>query len=330
MQPITLVTPEAKQIILHPAAFALQVIQAFRANQGLLLAGAVAYYTLLSIVPLLILVVIALSQFVEQAELMRTLGRALEWVVPGQSKALVQELTAFLEHRAAIGWVLLGTMFFFSSLAFSVLESAISVIFLHRLQVKKRHFLVSAALPFAYIAFIALALFSGTFVLANLLAIGQESLVVFGYEWSLSSLSRVTLYVIGVTVEILLLSSIYYFMPVGRISIRHALIGGLTAGLLWEIIRHALVWYFTTLSQVTVVYGSLTTAIVVLLSFEIAATLLLVGAQVIAEYERVGEAGVVGQGGAAEPVPVSVGIDAISRPAAAKRNSRSKRRRRGN
>ena len=325
MLPITLVTPEAKQIITHPVAFALQVIRAFRANQGLLLAGAVAYYTLLSIVPLLILVVIALSQFVEQAELMRTLGRALEWVVPGQSKALVHELAAFLEHRAAIGWVLLGTMLFFSSLAFSVLESAISVIFLHRLQVKKRHFLVSAALPFAYIAFIALALFAGTFVIANLLAIGQESLMVFGYEWSLSSLSRVTLYVIGVSVEILLLSSIYYFMPVGRISIRHALIGGMTAGLLWEIIRHVLVWYFTTLSQVNVVYGSLTTAIVVLLSFEIAATLLLVGAQVIAEYERVGAAG------ARIAMPNAAGDIAVGTPRRPARDrSRNKRRGRKN
>ncbi|MNU01723.1 hypothetical protein D3C72_2452140 [compost metagenome] len=36
------------------------------------------------------------------------------------------------------------------------------------------------------------------------------------------------------------------------------------------------------------VYGSLTTAIVVLLSLEIAATLLLFGAQVIAEFERGG------------------------------------------
>jgi len=34
------------------------------------------------------------------------------------------------------------------------------------------------------------------------------------------------------------------------------------------------------------VYGSLTTAIVVLLSLEIGATLLLFGAQVISEYER--------------------------------------------
>ena len=44
-----------------------------------------------------------------------------------------------------------------------------------------------------------------------------------------------------------------------------------------------------TLSQVSVVYGSLTTAIIVLLYLEIAAALLLLGAQVIAEYERIAE-----------------------------------------
>ncbi len=81
-------------------------------------------------------------------------------------------------------------------------------------------------------------------------------------------------------------------MPVGRLRAHHALIGGVTAGLLWEVVRFALRWYFGTLSQVNVVYGSLTTSIVVLLSLEAAATLLLLGAQVIAEYERieVGEA----------------------------------------
>jgi uncharacterized BrkB/YihY/UPF0761 family membrane protein len=80
-------------------------------------------------------------------------------------------------------------------------------------------------------------------------------------------------------------------MPVGRLSLRHALLGGVTATLLWEITRHVLVWYFATLSQVGVVYGSLTTAIVVLLSLEIAATLLLLGAQVISEFERIERVG---------------------------------------
>src|SRR4051812_48311386 len=75
-------------------------------------------------------------------------------------------------------------------------------------------------------------------------------------------------------------------MPVGRLRMRHALIGGATAALLWELTRHLLVWYFARLSQVNVVYGSLTTAIVVLFSLEILATLLLFGAQVISEYER--------------------------------------------
>jgi membrane protein len=40
---------------------------------------------------------------------------------------------------------------------------------------------------------------------------------------------------------------------------------------------------------VSVVYGSLTTSIVVLFSLEIGATALLLGAQVISEYERIGK-----------------------------------------
>src|SRR5215207_8999182 len=41
----------SKRLVKHPGAFALAVIKQFRANQGVLLAGAVAYYTLLSLVP---------------------------------------------------------------------------------------------------------------------------------------------------------------------------------------------------------------------------------------------------------------------------------------
>jgi membrane protein len=85
-----------------------------------------------------------------------------------------------------------------------------------------------------------------------------------------------------------LLTAIYLVMPGGRLSWRHALIGGVAAGLLWELTRHALVWYYSTLSQIQTVYGSLTTAIATLLSVEIAALVLLLGAQVISEYERIG------------------------------------------
>jgi membrane protein len=284
-----LITPQAIKVLKHPGAFALRVLRAFRANQGLLLAGAVAYYTLLSMVPVLILLVIALSHVIEQAVLLASLQRALEWVVPGQSQAMLRDASAFFAHREVIGWVLLATMLFFSTLAFRVLENAISVIFLHRVAERKRHVLISALLPFGYIVFIVAALLVETFVFANLFAIGGENIDILGYNWSLGVFARLLAYLGGVTVEILLISSIYYFMPVGRISPSHALIGGATAGLLWEIIRHALAWYFDTLSQVSVVYGSLATVVIVLFSLDIAASLLLLGAQVIAEYEIIGQ-----------------------------------------
>jgi YihY family inner membrane protein len=281
-------------------------MKAFRANQGLLLAGAVAYYALLSIVPLLILMVIALSYVIDQAELLSTLRRALEHVVPGQGKAVVQELAAFLKHGEVIGWVLLVTMIFFSSLGFRVLENAMSVIFLHRVAERRRHFLFSVLLPLAYIAFIAVVLIIATLVLARVIAIGQGELVILGHSWSLGGFSRAILYLAGVTSEILIISAIYFFMPGVRISLSHALIGGATAGVLWEIIRHGLAWYFGTLSQVSVVYGSLTTAIIVLLSLEIAAALLLFGAQVIAEYERLGK-------GDADKPPVPLRTEAVEK-----------------
>jgi len=72
----------AQQCLAHPRAFAWRVLSGFRANQGLLLAGAVAYYALLSIVPLLILSVIWLSHLIPEHELLETLGRYLAWVVP--------------------------------------------------------------------------------------------------------------------------------------------------------------------------------------------------------------------------------------------------------
>jgi membrane protein len=283
---MAILNPAAAAVLAHPLQFLRKVIKGFVANQGLLLAGAVAYYALLSVVPLLILTVIALSNFVDQTELLDTLRMYLEWLLPGQSRAIIAELASFLAHRDVLGWVLLGTMLFFSSLAFTVLEKAMSLIFLHRMVVKRRHFVVSALLPYLYNLFLGFGLLIVTLVAGRLESLGQDSFSLFGHDWSLRGVSGLLLYLLGLGGEILLLTSLYMVVPSGRLSWRHAFIGGVTAGLLWELTRHVLVWYFSTLSQVNVVYGSLTTAIVVLLSLEIAAGLLLFGAQVISEYER--------------------------------------------
>jgi membrane protein len=289
----------AMHVARHPGAFALRVLRAFRANQALLLAGAVAYYTLLSLVPMLILMLMVLSGIIRRGALLATLRRYLGWLIPGQSGAIVAELAHFLAHRGAIGWALLATMVFSSSLAFTVLENAMAVIFLHRASARRRHFLVSAILPYTYIMFLGTGLLLMTLVSGLFQAIDADSVSFLGVTWSLHGLSGMLLYLLGLFGEIFVLTSIYLVMPVGPLSWRHALIGAVTATVFWEITRHALIWYFAGLSRVDVVYGSLTTAIVVLASLDLAATILLLGAQVVAEYERIGT-----EGGRAPPPPL--------------------------
>ncbi|MBV9251325.1 MAG: YihY/virulence factor BrkB family protein [Acetobacteraceae bacterium] len=277
----------AAKVLRHPGAFSLAVIKQFRANQGVLLAGAVAYYTLLSLVPLLILVLMVLSHIFPQDQLLQTFGEYLEFIVPGQAKALVDELRTFLAHRQVVGGFLFVTMLFFSALAFTVLENAMSVIFLHRVAIKRRHFLVSAVMPYLFILFLGVGLLIVTVVSGLLQFVGTRTITILGRAHSLDRVSGVLLYLVGVTGEALLISAIYLVMPVGRLSLRHALIGGAVATILWEITRHILAWYYASISQMQVVYGSLTTSVAVLLSVEFGALVLLLGAQVIAEYERV-------------------------------------------
>jgi membrane protein len=267
-------------------SFSMEVLRTFRANQGLLLAGAVAYYTLLSLIPLLILTMIVLAQFVDESRLLQTLGEYLEFLIPGQAVALVGQLQTVLEHRELVGGVLFVTMLFFSALAFSVLESAMGVIFHHRVTAHRRHFLVSAILPYTFILCLGVGLLIATVVSGKLVLLASRDVTVLGELHSLERVSNYLLYLLGVAGEILVLTAIYFVMPVGRVSWRHALIGGITAGLLWELSRHVLVWYYAALSQITLVYGSFAAAITILLSVEVAAIFLLLGAQVIACHER--------------------------------------------
>jgi YihY family inner membrane protein len=282
--------PPLGYLVAHPVAFLWRVLGAFRENQGLLLAGAVAYYTLLSIVPVFALLLIVLSQLVEPALLLETVTTYLELAAPAGSAALASQLELFLSHWKVVGLAGLVMLLFFSSLAFTVLENAMALIFFHRVRIQRRHFLVSAIIPYVYIGLLALGLLLVSLIAGWLHTIDEGSVALLGHALNMDQTTAMVLYVLGVVGEVLLLTSIYLVMPVGRLAWSHALIGGVVATALWEISRHLLTWYLATLSFVNVIYGSFATTIVILLSLEVAAIILLLGAQVIAEYERLGRA----------------------------------------
>ena len=274
----TLPSSRAHAVMLDPLGFIKRVVNGFRANQGFLLSGAIAYYTLLSIIPMIALILVVLSQFDDPQDLLAALRDYLVLVTPGQADAVISQVDVFLQKSKLIGIIGFVLLLFFSSFAFTALENAMCVIFFHRVSIKRRHFLVSAVIPYIYILLLAIGLLLVSIVSGYLRSQGL----------SLGVMDTLFIYLLGFSGEVVLLTSLYMVMPVGRLSIKHALIGGVTAALLWEGTRHLLVWYFSSLSLVNVIYGAFSTAIVILISLEAAAIILLLGAQVIAEYERIG------------------------------------------
>ena len=287
MKPLTLLdSPRSGGALLKGSLFGFggRVVSGFQRSQGFLLAGAVAYYTLLAIVPLFVVLLVGLSHVVDEDRLLDTVASNLQLVIPSQAAVMTAQVESFLAHREVVGIVGLLALVFFSSTAFTVIESAMATIFYHRTVTQHRHFLVSVLLPYLFMMLIGTGLLLITVISSALHAI--RAVQVFGHAWPPEGLSAVVLYLLGVVGLALLLTAFYMVLPVGQIRFRHALAGGVTATVLWEVTRHVMVWYFAKLSMVNVIYGAMAAAIVVLLTLEAAAVILLFGGEVIAEIDR--------------------------------------------
>ena len=269
--------------------FTWRVLRDFMRNRGLLLASAVGYNTLLSIVPLFAVVIVILSTVVAEPVLIQAIATPAEALLPGQGSAVTEAFSAFVERRSVIGVVGFLVLLFFSALAFRVLDDSIGILF-HRQRRRAPHPLRAFVLPLAYVAIISIGILAITFIMTAFDALPEQGVRVLGLAIAPSTAVPIvkTLAFIGL---VLLLSSFYVVMPRAGVRARRALAGGFVAAVLWEATRSFMTWYFANLSLVDVVYGSLGTVVVLLLGLEVASVILLLGAQTIAELEHAAEHG---------------------------------------
>lgn len=271
--------------------FAGRVVRAFLANKGILLAGGVGYNALLSIVPFVTLTLAALSVLVDEALILSALGRELDFLLPQNTHTVLEAARTFLTHQAATSAVSVVALLFFSSLAFRMLEDAVAAIFHASGRTARRHALLSALLPYLFMVTLMFAILALTILSSLADAVGGSAVTVLGLQVPTALPARLVLRAAGFAGLVLLFSGVYLALPVGRISRRRALIGGLSAAILWRGVGVLLSWYFATLSMVNLLYGSLATVVVLLLFLEGAFIILLLGAQVIAELEASAAAG---------------------------------------
>ncbi|NIC06005.1 YihY/virulence factor BrkB family protein [Billgrantia bachuensis] len=266
-------------------AFLWRVLSAFLRNRGILLAGGVGYNILLSIVPLFALLGVLLTQIVDEAVLLEVLSIQVTHLAPAHAEGLMEAVRTLLASRDVIGLFGILTLLIFSSFVFRMLEDALAIIFHTPEAHPKRRIWVSVLLPYLFMLVLGAGLLALTLMVALAEAIGTLWQVVAGRDMPLAGLSEPLLNLFSFIGVFLLFSAIYKVLPVVKIALKRALIGGFVAALLWEGVRFLLMFYFLNVSLVNVVYGSLATLIVVLLTLEVGAMIVLLGAQVIAELE---------------------------------------------
>lgn len=251
--------------------FFRRVLHNFLRNHGILLAGGVGYNILLSAVPMLALMGVILTRIVDESQLMEVMSVQALHFSPAHADLWMDAVRAFMESRDVIGIVGIPVLLFFSSFAFRMLEDSIAIIF-HRPENPRRSFWVSAVLPYAFMMVLGFGLLTLTLMFAAVNALYEEPGLI--------------LYLLSFISVFAMFSTIYKVLPIVRISPRRAIIGGLVAAILWEATRLVMMYYFVNVSFVNVIYGSLATIIVLLISLEVGSVILLLGAQVIAELER--------------------------------------------
>ncbi|MCH4811873.1 YihY/virulence factor BrkB family protein [Vreelandella neptunia] len=269
------------------AHFSWRVLRNFLKNHGILLAGGVGYNILLSIVPLFAVLVVFLTQVVDQQHLLNVLAIQARHMAPAHAEVLLEAVRSLLDSRDVIGILSFPVLLLFSSFAFRMLEDALAIIF-HAPESPhiKRRLWVSVMLPYAFMVVLGAGLMVLTLVVTLASSLNTLVFLLFARELPLASFSEPVLNLTSFIGVFLMFSAIYKVLPVVRIAIRRAVVGGFVAALLWEGVRLLLVYYFANLSFVNAVYGSLAALVIVLISLEVGAIILLLGAQVIAELER--------------------------------------------
>jgi membrane protein len=260
-------------------------LQRFFADRCPLHAAGIAYRVLFSIVPLAIVLVSIFGLVLQNDSIREDVVNRIVDVLPvsaagkkdvenAVSDIATPASAAGLVSLVVFAWAATGMM---GSIR-QGLEAALRV-------TESRPALRSKAVDFALVAGAALLVLAsagltllGTFVqrlsgrLADATAIGPNEVA--------GAFLRGTSFLLAVLVVILL----YRFVPSRGLRVRDGLAGAIVTALLLQLISFASGWIYTRTTELSVVYGSLTAAIVFLYSIYLYSSSLLLGAEVAAAW----------------------------------------------
>lgn len=249
------------------------------------LSAAVAFYTILSLIPYLFLLVSAAGYILGSSEeAQRVAVVFFDRLFPQASALILREVKAISQRAGVLGWVGFLSMIWTASVIFSSLEFAMGVVF--RVE-KKRSFLNSQLLALVMVPASAVIFFLSFSVTAFAGVMEKFNFRLFGVNLAQSDLFE---FLVGYLIPYLILAgaftAIYKIIPNTSISFRHALAGGASCAFLFEALKHFFAWYLGRSRQYSVVYGSLEAIIILVVWASYSSSVLLFCAEVVSAYRR--------------------------------------------
>jgi membrane protein len=204
-----------------------QLVTKFFADRGTHLAAMVAYFALLSFVPL-IFIALSLLGFVHRADASDFLVRELQRAFPGTSVGSIITLVHKVQDNAATLGIIGGVALLWSSISlFSALESAFNIVY----GLPNRPFLRGKALAATLMVAMITILFASLLVGALGVEVLKRRAPGFVGNAILSYVVSIAVSLLGVFVFLL---AVYWFLPTADVSFRDALPGATISAVVLE------------------------------------------------------------------------------------------------
>jgi membrane protein len=231
----------------------------------LLTAAALAFVTVLSLIPLL-----AAFSFVGTRVFSEYPQRSLEvfvQILPYSEKSVVDKIAEFLDQAGTLHGF--GVVVFFATtlVLFSTVEDSLNKIW----NVSRRRPFRIRLLSFALLLFWGPLLIGATF--SSLIVLRQSPALRQVFQESL------LLQVLPFAAAVVGLTTLYWAVPYTTVRLRNALAGGLLAGILLEILRQGFGSYVELFRNVSAVYGSFAFALLFTISIELTWMIILFGGE---------------------------------------------------